>query len=241
MSFSPETIDRIVANVLSQLSGSRPVQVAPSAAKLSTPASATPSVPARVVVAPSGEKVALSEAVITADKLEAIAIGATVQVGPKAIITPASQDVIRTRKLLIERQSQLQSKSNSTTETQKAASSVGSSLLIVVNNVKPLDQLWTEVSAQWTREFVACPDDAARLAAAEVSRGGASTVVILTEQTHRAACLANRNERVKAVAIRDAGDIRLIRKQLRVNTWCLDGTGKSYFELKNLFREMQSK
>lgn len=239
MSFSPETIDRIVANVLSQLSGSRPVQVAPSAAKSSAPASAAPSVPVPAVVAPSGQKVELSEAVITADKLEGIAIGATVQVGPKAIITPASQDVIRARKLVIQRQSQ--SKSASAPETQKAVSSVGNSLLIVVHNVKPLDQLWTEVAAQWTREFVGCPDDAAKLATAEVSRGGASTVVILTEQTHRAACLANRNDRVKAVAIRDAGDIRLIRKQLRVNTWCLDGTGKSYFELKNLFREMQSK
>ncbi len=112
-------------------------------------------------------------------------------------------------------------------------------LLIVVRNSKPLEQLWSELTGTWRRELVGCPDDAAKLAIAEVSRGGASQVLIVADQSHRAACLANRNDKVKAVAIRDAGDVRLIRRQLRANTWCLDAQGKTYFELKNILRELQ--
>jgi hypothetical protein len=34
--------------------------------------------------------------------------------------------------------------------------------------------------------------------------------------------------------------LRLVRKQLRANVWCLDVGARTYFELKNLFREIQS-
>jgi hypothetical protein len=62
--------------------------------------------------------------------------------------------------------------------------------------------------------------------------------VILAEQTHRAACLANRHERVKAVAVRDAGEMRAIRKQLRANTWCIDPSGRSWFELRSRLKSI---
>ena len=89
--------------------------------------------------------------------------------------------------------------------------------------------------------MVACPDDAAKLAIAELSRGGASQAVILAEQTFRAACLANRNDKVKAAAIESAVDIKSARQQIRVNTWCLDPGDKSWFELRNVFRAIEAK
>jgi len=232
MSFSQDTIDRIVANVLNQLGGT-PVAAVPPVA----PRPAVQPVPAATT--PTPRQVQIQQSVITAALLEPLRQGETVQVLPRAIITPAAQDIVRGRQLNIVRDE----RSNDTVKGTSAVSAVstGPRLLIVVKNSQALDQLWSELTGNWRRELTGCPDDAARLAIAEIARGGAEQIVIVAEQTHRAACLANRHERVKAVAIRDAGDVRLIRKQLRANTWCLDGAGKTYFEFKNLFREIQSK
>src|SRR5690606_12225821 len=108
--------------------------------------------------------------------------------------------------------------------------------LIVVHSTDAVERVWEDIRNSWRRELLGCPDDAATQAISAICRGETSTVAILATQTHRAACLANRNEQVKAVAIRDAGDVRTIRKQLRTNVWCLDPTGRSWFELRTLLR-----
>ncbi|HWL07670.1 MAG TPA: hypothetical protein VNQ76_04645 [Planctomicrobium sp.] len=219
MTLSPEAIDRIVANVLNQLGAPAPVSATPEAK--------------------SAPAVSVQNKVVTGDLLEAIAVGATVNILPHSIVTPAAQDVVKGRRLNIVR-SEVLKKAGETVGKSASESSV-KGLLIIVKNTKPLEQLWEELSSSWRRELTGCPDDAAKLAISELARGAASVVVVIAEQTHRAACLANRNEKVKAVAIRDAGDVRLVRKQLRSNTWCLDSNGKTYFELKNIIREIQAK
>jgi hypothetical protein len=113
--------------------------------------------------------------------------------------------------------------------------------LLVVRNTPSVDQLWTDLNGRWKRELLGCPDDAAKLAIGAICRGETSTVVVLAEQTHRAACLCNRNDKVKAAAVTDTADIKAVRKQLRANVWCVDPGQRSYFELKNLFREIHSK
>ena len=65
-------------------------------------------------------------------------------------------------------------------------------------------------------------------------------VIIFAEQTHRAACLANRHERVKAVAIQSAQEVKQIRRQLRANVWCLDPGARSFFELKTLLQQIET-
>jgi hypothetical protein len=109
-------------------------------------------------------------------------------------------------------------------------------LLIVVRNAPAVDRLYEDLKSSWRRELLGCPDDAAKLAISELTRGGAPLVVMLAEQTHRAACIANRSDAVKAVAVRDAADVPVVRKQLRANVWCVDPSGKSWFELRNLLR-----
>ena len=99
-----------------------------------------------------------------------------------------------------------------------------------------MERLWSDLQGAWRRELLGCPDDAAKLAISAIARGETNTAVILAAQTHRAACLANRNEAVKAVAIRDAADVPVVRKQLRANVWCGDPSGRSWFELRNLMR-----
>lgn len=113
-------------------------------------------------------------------------------------------------------------------------------LAIVVRHTAALEQTLSVRDGSWQRELMSCPDDAAKLAISEISRGGARAIVILAEQVHRAACLANRHGRVKAVAVRDAGEIKEIQKQLRANVWCINPESRSFFELKMLLQQIEN-
>jgi|GEM_PF-2035071 len=256
MALSSEVIDRIVQNVLNQIGTPADSSAMPaaspnqtsSARPVSRQSGSTQTNPAQPGQGSSlsstrGDAgISLSEQVITAEVLSKLSPGTQVQVSPRALITPAARDVIASQKLQVVRApQQTGSPRPGSAQTGQASQAAGGSrLLIVVRNTPAVDQLWQELSGSWRRELQGCPDDAAKLAMGEIARGGAAQVVILADQTHRAACLANRHERVKAVAIRDAGELRLVRKQLRANVWCLDVGARTYFELKNLFREIQS-
>ncbi|WP_437225689.1 hypothetical protein SH661x_004184 [Planctomicrobium sp. SH661] len=229
MSLSSEAIDRIVANVLSQLSPATPA---------ATPRPQPSATPAK----PTGGQISFTGSVITADVLEQAAERSIVTVHPKAIITPAAWDTVKLRQLQLQRGVASGSKSQSVGDaTGVTPAETGiQPLLIVVRNTKPVEQLWEGLAGRWKKELLGCPDDAAKLAISEISRGGAQAVVILAEQTHRAACLANRHEKVKAVAVRDVSDVKAVRKELRANVWCIDSGSRSYFELKNLIQQIQN-
>jgi hypothetical protein len=214
-------IEQIVGDVLKRLSAS--AEGARADATFSrVPAGRAPA-----------ETMVLSERIITAGLLAERVNGASVvAVGPKSLVTPAAQDFLRDRGLTLRR-------SESKPASHSESKSTLAPLLIVVRNTPAVDRLWQDLQSTWKRELLGCPDDAAKLAISAVTRGEASPVVILAEQTHRAACLANRNDKVKAVAILCAGDVRIARNQLRVNTWSLNPTNLSWFELKNVIRAME--
>lgn len=217
MPVSNATIDRIVANVLNQLSPpDAPVAPAPQ-----------PESPANLT---------LTERVITAETLDSIPAGATVAVGAQSILTPSANDLIRERGLEIIR-------TQNTAATDSATSSVSETTspamaAYIVRHTDPLHRALQDQLGNAAQELLGCPDEAAQLAISAICRGEVTTVLIFAEQTHRAACFANRNEAVKAVVVRDIGDVKSVRKQLRVNVWCIDPTNRSYFELRNLFREI---
>jgi hypothetical protein len=218
MSLPADAIDRIVANVLSQLGA---------------PAIAAPALPAQTPRA--GGSLQIASAVVTAELLDDAPRQGTVQVLPKAIVTPAAWDLARERGLQIRR--------GAATAAHKATGDAGSApaglLLAIVKHTPALKQL-CETLPGARRELLGCPDDAAKLAIGEICRGGVAQTVILAEQIHRAACLANRNESIKAVAVRDAADIKQVRGQLRANVWCISPGGRSYFELKTMLKEIQN-
>ena len=227
---STSLIDQIVDGVLKQLAGggaapergSRTEELGGNAAKTKLPS-----------------QVVLNEKVITADLLEVTRIDdAVVVVSEKAIVTPAALDYLKERQLTVQRGSTTQPIASPSTINPQATTSP---LLIIVHHTDAIDRLWDDLKTTWTKELTGCPDDAAKLAIAELSRGGVSQVVILAEQTFRAACLANRGERVKAAAIGGIGDIKSARKQLRVNTWCFNPVGLSWFELRNVFKAIEAK
>ena len=73
----------------------------------------------------------------------------------------------------------------------------------------------------------------ASLAISAICRGEAGGVVILARQHFRAACRANRHDKVRAVPVTSPADVQTAREQLRLNCIAIDPTNRSYFELKN--------
>lgn len=229
MPIDTATIDRIVAGVLTQLGGD---DVARGEVTTEARRHGESSVERR-----ASSVVEIAERVVTAAVLEEIAgDAAEIVVDAKAVVTPAARDIAKSRGFTIRRRT-ANSPARKTLDTQHSALNP---LLIIVHHTDPIARLWDDLRSTWRREFLGCPDDAAQLAIAELARGGTSQVVIVAEQVHRAACLANRHERAKAVAIRDAADVQAIRTQLRANVWCLSPQNKSWFELRRLFQAFDS-
>lgn len=228
MNLDSATIDRIVAGVLDQLAGGGDGAPADFTAETRRHGG-------------SAESVALKESVVTAEVLLGHVSGTSqVVVSERGIITPAAWDAARERGVEIVRASVASTSSEARSSERHTSEATTSSLpqLIVVKHTDAVDRLWEDLRGHWRRELLGCPDEAAALATSAICRGETSTVAILATQPHRAACLANRNETIKAVAIQDVGDVRSIRKQLRANVWCLDPSGRSWFELRNLLRSI---
>lgn len=244
MTVESPLIDRIVAGVLQQLAAD--ADVAPGNAAAEPPQTERRSDPSISPPVPrstgEGSVSSISATLVTADVLAAALNGSTRVVVPaRAIVTPAAWDAARERRVEIVRGDVALAARVKVTSEKTPRPAASHSLLVVVRSTAAVEQLWDELQANWRRELLSCPDDAAALATSALCRGDASTIVILAEQTHRAACLANRNEQVKAVAIQNTGEIRTIRKHLRANVWCIDPTGRSWFELRNTLRAIVEK
>ena len=211
MTVDSSLVDRIVQGVLQELQGS-PKPSAPGASRSSASA--------------DGGSFRLSQAIVTAEVIESLVPGGASQlvVTPKTILTPAALDLVRSRKLKIVREA----------ATRPIVGTSTRRLAIVVRSTPGLDRLLTDRSLGWTRELLGCPDDAARLAAGAIGRGDADAVALFATQHHRAACFANRNDRVKAVAVASVDELQKAAEQVRVNVVCLDPTNRGDFELRRL-------
>ena len=219
--------ESIVAGVLDRLrTPSAPNQASdgrqpegPSPSKVA-PSSAAP---------PTSEPIHLTDRVITASLLAEKLNGTkSVRFSPKAVLTPTARDYLKANLV--------QWAYATKAATDKKSPGTGRFAALVVRSTPAVERVLADLLPDARTELLACPDDAAKLAVAEISRGGFAGALLLTEQTHRAACLSNRHESVKAVAVRDASDVAAVRRQLRANVWCLDPTGRTYFELRNLLK-----
>lgn len=241
MNIDPQTIDRIVAGVLNQLSAGgdgAPVGFTTETRRHGGRAAQEVSREALPSVNESGGTT-IDADVVTADVLlEHLGSGSTIVVPQRAIVTPAAWDVARAHDIEILRNGDRfhGSAAHLKWAAKPTANTSLRALMIIVRFTDALGRLCDDLDGQWRRELSGCSDDAAALAVSSICRGDASRVVIFAAQSHRAACLANRNERVKAVAIHTAGDVPSVRSQLRANVWCIDPADRSWFELRNLVR-----
>jgi hypothetical protein len=173
---------------------------------------------------PTQSAIRLSQAIITAEVLEAnVPKGSRqVTIGPKAIVTPTALDVVRLRHLWLQREASVKG----------AVATAVRRLAIVVRSTPALDRLLLEEPGTWRRELLGCPDDAAALATSAICRGEADVIAIFAAQHYRAACRANRSDRVRAVALKAVEELAVATSQLRVNAVCIDPTGRPEFELR---------
>ncbi len=222
-------VDQIVANVLRQLSAAG--GVASTVARVPTASAPQVNVPRINTPAHAGgSPVTLTEKVITGDLLAEKAKEASQIIIPdKAILTPTAHDFLKVSKAQLIRASAAGPK----TGTVKTDSAITSWKLITVTSTLAVARLSGELGAGWSREILGCPDDAASLAISAICRGESGGVVILSKQHFRAACRANRNDKVRAVPVTCPAEVKAAREQLRLNVIAIDPTHRSYFELKN--------
>lgn len=216
-------VDQIVANVLKQLSASSGGVRTPA---ISLPRNTTDSRLPLTTDQPS--TATLTERVITGDILAEKAQGATQVIIPeKAILTPTANDFLKVNHVQIIR-------SAGTVKARSGDVSLSTWKLITVTSTPASLRLSGELTTGWSREILGCPDDAASLAISAICRGESGGVVILSQQHFRAACRANRNDKVRAVPVSCPADVITARKQLRLNVIAIDPTNRSYYELKNI-------
>jgi hypothetical protein len=204
---------------------------------VSPPVSAAPLSSGPVAVAPAStvgaDEVLISERVITAEVLLRDLRGARrVVIAPKALLTPTANDVIRTRRLEVVRQSA--QAAVSPTARRRWLILVGQSLPSVTAAVAA----WRTAGGKLETALVGTAAEAAARAISAICRGEADEVLVVAAQPESVACFANRNEAVRGVVLADAAAVSRLRDSLRPNVWVVDATPRGGFDLGSLLTHL---
>jgi len=150
----------------------------------------------------SGERaenvLSLPDPVITHKLLDENVNGAkTIRIAPRAILTPSARDFLRTRGIDCVREE--------LTATSNPANTVWQ---MIISTASPgidaaFDQLRTS-GVLCYKKIVGVPAEAAQHAVSAICRGETAGVVVFSGEPELVACLANRNDRVRAAVVTDA-------------------------------------
>ncbi len=196
---------------------------------------AAPTLPAGSAGASGRDDVTLiDEPVITEDVLADITTnGKPIQIGPQAVLTPTARDFLKSHNVNWIRAAA--GGATSTTRCWKA---------FIVQETEAAKQAIAELqrstSVTWQQELADCTDQAAQAAIDAICRAECEGVVILAKAAQRVACLANRNERVRASVVTDVRSVGTIRKCLGANVYVVCPRGRSFVELRNILRAVGS-
>lgn len=216
-----ELIDRIVAEVMSQLRNE--------------PAAATDA----NVANENTSAFVLAGRVITGDMLAEQAGGRSrIHVQPNALLTPSAKDWLKKHKVELTRAA------GTRTTTQRTAlpnppKSCGAKLLIVVHDGNKvaeavIDELLRNSSTDQTTATSA--ETAAAFAVESIKDVAGKRVIVFTEKTHWVACLGNRNEAVRAATVNSVAEVEGVLSVMNGNVFAINVHGRSFFELRNLVR-----
>ncbi len=217
MNFAPEQVELIVQRVL---------------AHLGTPAGGAPGTTGSAIAlqptaAPRG--VQISESVVTQAILaEAVNGLKQIRISPTAILTPSARDFVRDHGVEVIREP----------SSRGASASVRWQIITTVS----MPQIAAAVEGLKTHGIAAdfrmlgLPAEAASQAVSAVCRGEAVKVVVFSSQPELVACLANRNEQLRASAVSDAAAVERVRKTLNANLLAIDPSTKGVHELKALLK-----
>jgi hypothetical protein len=221
MNLTAEHVELIVQRVLEHLG-------APGGSASGATGSTSSTLPAN---APGA--MLISEPVVTQALLaEAIKGGKQVRIGPATILTPSARDFIRNHGIEVVRE----------TSSRSASSGVRWQVIATVSTPEvaaALEGLKTRgINADF--RLVGLPAEAATQAVSAVCRGEAAKVVVFTSQPELVACLANRNEQLRAAAVNDTATSERVQRTLNPNLVAIDPSRKGVHELQALLKTMAS-
>jgi hypothetical protein len=224
MTFTPEQFELIVQRVIQQL-GTTPAATAPAPAR----ESARPAPAAEPAAAPG---IRIAGHVITQELLAASATGAAlVRIAGKAILTPSARDFVRQHGIKIVRDDGSSSGTATirwqvlvTKSTPQIAAAIDGLPAGIVCDVR----------------LLGAAAEAAAQAISALCRGEAQQVVVFTEQPELVACLANRNDKVRAAAVAEMAAIERVRLHLQANLLALDPATRSVHELKSVLKAFRA-
>lgn len=184
------------------------------------------------------QKTQLTDSVVTADVLEEKVAGrSNVFVGERAIVTPSARDWLRHNNV------ELIHETNAASAGVTASIEMKSDKLVITHSAsqtidRVLEDAGQRSNGGWNRKSVESADEAANKSIGELRRESSRMIVVLTSEPEVAACLANRNEKVKAAVVADAAAVARVKSSLDGNVFVIDPAGRSFFELRNILRQI---
>ena len=182
----------------------------------------------------NGQSAQLAESVITADVLAENGSGrAAITVGERAIVTPSAHDWLRHNKVKL-----IRGVASATASPAKTSDR----LVIVHSASQTVDRVLEDAgqltNGGWNRKGVVSVDEAAKKVIGELRRENSRVIVVLTSEPEVAACLANRNDKVKAAVVADTAAVGRVKSGLDGNVFVIDPAERSFFELRNIIRQI---
>ncbi|MCA9114803.1 MAG: hypothetical protein KDA79_06920 [Planctomycetaceae bacterium] len=182
--------------------------------------------------------IALSERVITADVLEqhrgAGRSGSSLRfrIQSKALLTPAANDWLREQGAAITRED---------TAAAPPATSTASWAILIGTHSPVVENAVSDVTRRLNQHChnVLCSStaDAVEQAISRITRGEQQGVVIFTDRPALAACIANRQQAVRAAPICGRQLDNALLTGLDPNVLCLSPSDRTFIELRNMLED----
>lgn len=224
MSFEGVDIERIVAEVMGRLLTSSPPLRSDD-----RPAAQASSVSASSEVETSNAT-SIPGMVITAELVQEGLNGSRnfsggIRIGPRAILTPSARDYLRTKNIAWTRETIAVTAGGSKTRWLAVISKANSQAEGVVKNLQA-------GGLAWEQRLVGLPVEAVSHATSAICRGEAAGVVVFSGEPEVVACLANRNQSVRAAVAANSHSAVAAKQSLGANLLAIDPAGKNFFELR---------
>ena len=217
MNLPPEQVELIVQRVLAHLGKPGGRTPATSSSMGRPPDSAAP------------KGVQISEVVVTQALLAEMINGARqVQISPTAILTPSARDFVRNHGIEVIREP----------SSRGASASVRWQIIVTVSTPAIAATIGGLKARGIAADFrlLGLPAEAASQAIGAVCRGEAAKVVVFTSQPEVVACLANRNERLRAAVVSDMAAAERVQTTLNPNLLAIDPSTRGVRELNALLK-----
>ncbi|HEY2251606.1 MAG TPA: hypothetical protein VGH74_11120 [Planctomycetaceae bacterium] len=221
MNFTPEQVDLIVQRVVAQL-GPRVVAAPPAAGVQHAAVGDSSPVPAAQIA----DQV-VTQALL-ADRLNG---SNQVRIGFKAILTPSARDFVKQRGIKIIRE----------TAASKSATMRWQVIVTKANpNISSAVASLSELGIAIDQRLSGLPAEAAAQATSALCRGEAAQVVVFTDQPEFVACLANRNDKVRAAAAANVAAIERVCVSMQVNLIAIDPASRNAHEIRGLLKAFRA-